>query len=103
MKIDLQQVLQDVDGTTLIDASQNAMNLYHVFKTALLSPIDEDKNASPDEKLKMWDLSKRAYKSYTDKINMELTVEDAAFIKARVNKVFLSAVVVGNVNEMLEK
>jgi len=77
------------------------MTFASVCSTALLTPTDEDKNLSGDEKVKRFKLAQRLYDADAE-AGVDLTVEEAALLKLVTSKLY-TALVVGQLYGVLEK
>lgn len=110
MKINLDQPILDFKGNpVLIENSKDKdpLTLKSAFFTALSEPALETnaQGQNVPEQLPA-DQKMRMYKLCNTIINggeVDLSVEDIAFIKERVGKVFISPLVYGRVSEILEK
>lgn len=100
MKILVNEPILEVDGKELKTPENTTMTLADVLIKALVSAHDDDLKTSADEKLKLWMLAEKVEKSRGG--SMELTIDEAAALKARVNKMFPSAIIIGNVHKIFE-
>lgn len=102
MKIDFTQKLVTLDGNAVKDVDVNGEAIDATMKlaivNALLAPQKEE--VSGVEKIKKYELAKMIFKSEGE---TDVTAEDITMIKKAVEKAFPSPMIVGQVNEMLEK
>lgn len=100
MKIDMSQQLRGLDGkpVSIKDGGENVpMKLSNVCVNALLTPLEEDKKQSGEDKFKNYQLSQKIY----EKGEVELEAQDIAKVKERVGKCF-GPLVSGQAWDMLE-
>ena len=102
MKIDFTQNLVSITGEAMKDQNDKGEVIDATLKlavvNALLAPQKEEDTGI--NKIKKYELAKMIYNSEGE---TDITVEDAALIKKAVEKAFPSPMIVGQVNEMLEK
>ena len=102
MKIDFTQSLKTLGGEAMKDVDEKGEAIDATLKmatvNALLAPSKD-----PDTgvvKIQKYELAKLIYRAEGE---IDITVEDAALIKKAVEKAFPSPMIVGQVNEILEK
>jgi len=102
MKIDFTQTLKTMSGEVMKDMDEKNEAVDATLKmavvNALLAPQKEEDTGI--NKIKKYELAKMIYNSEGE---TDITVEDVALIKKAVEKAFPSPMIVGQVNEMLEK
>jgi len=102
MKIDFTQTLKMISGEVMKDMNEKNEAVDATIKmavvNALLAPQKEEDTGI--NKIKKYELAKMIYNSEGE---TDITVEDVALIKKAVEKAFPSPMIVGQVNEMLEK
>ena len=104
MKIDFTQKLVTMAGATMKDMDEKGDAIDATLKlatiNALLSPAPQGEQESGVDKIKKYELAKMIFKSEGE---VDVTAEDITLIKKCVEKSFPSPMIVGQVNEMLEK
>ncbi len=95
MKIKINQVLKDVDGTNPIVQKEKVLTLKEICVAAVLTPIEADDQKKKFEK---WDVYKKLLNANEE---AELSIEDLAIIKAAIGK-FYPPLIMGQCFEMLE-
>ena len=102
MKIDFTQKLTTLDGNAMkdVDGKGDAVDatLKLAVVNALLAPQKEQESGV--DKIKKYELAKMVFKAEGE---VDVTAEDITLIKKAVEKAFPSPIIVGQVNEMLEK
>jgi len=102
MKVDVNVVLKTLDGKGLKDNDGNDnvvdATLKMAIVNALLSPVQ---NESGIEKVKKYELAKRAYNTTNDEL-VELSAEDITLIKNRIGEVY-PPLIVGQAYDLLEQ
>jgi len=102
MKIDFTQTLKTISGEVMQDMNEKNEAIDATIKmavvNALLAPQKEEDTGI--NKIKKYELAKMIYNSEGE---TDITAEDIALIKKTVEKAFPSPMIVGQVNEMLEK
>lgn len=98
MRITVTDGVKDYDGKTVMNDSREgkALTLRDIFMTALNNNLPTEM-LTMDQKVRSFDLSQRMSGSTT----VDLTVEEAAYIKERVG-VFYAPLVYGRVCELLD-
>lgn len=96
MKVDFSQELKSLDGKPFEKEPGVNANLGDMCVTALLTEVPKEP-ATPEDKLKRWELAKRLY----EQKEVEVTAEDIALIKKMAGKVFLPALM-GTLYDVLE-
>ena len=99
MKVTMNDPIRNVDGTE-IKNGDSAVLFVDIIITALTASIEADRNEDGAAMLRKWDLAERAQKARGDV--MEMTTDDAAFIKERIRKVYASTVMYANAHRLLE-
>jgi len=99
MKVTMNDPIRGIDGTELKEAGKEIL-FVDIINTALTATIEADKGEDGKEMLKKWDLAERAQKARGDA--MELTLDEATFIKERIRKVFSSTIMYANAHRLLE-
>jgi hypothetical protein len=99
MKITMNDPIRNVDGTE-IKNGDTAVLFVDIIITALTATVESDKNEEGKEMLKKWDLAERAQKARGDV--MEITTDEASFIKERIRKVYASTIMYANAHRLLE-
>ncbi len=97
MQLDLDEKILDLEGKPLKDADKD-MTLCSVVCAAMLATVPEDQNLPADKKVKMFRLAQIAIK----RGKQDLPIEDVAFLKERIGKLY-GPLVVGRVYDILEK
>lgn len=95
MKVKINQVLKDVDGTP-ITMNNKPYTLGDVCIASLLTPLQEDTEKTKWEKYEIFKKIKES------KNEVELTIEEIALVKKCIGK-FQPPLVMGQCWEMLEK
>ncbi|MER9000000.1 hypothetical protein NKJ52_20620 [Mesorhizobium australicum] len=90
MKIDFSQPILDLEN------AETGLTLGTAAIQAMMTPTREDENMQASEKLRLYELSLKIKANG----NVDMVVEDVAFIRARIGKVF-SPLVVGRAFAML--
>ena len=102
MKIDFTQTLKMISGEVMKDMNEKNEAVDATIKmavvNALLAPQKEEDTGI--NKIKKYELAKMIYKAEEE---VDVTAEDITMIKKAVEKAFPSPMIVGQVNEMLEK
>jgi len=102
MKIDFTQNLVSITGEAMKDQNDKGEVIDATLKlavvNALLAPQKEEDSGV--NKIKKYELAKMIYNSEGE---TDITAEDITLIKKAVEKAFPSPMIVGQVNEMLEK
>ena len=102
MKIDFTQTLKMISGEVMKDMNEKNEAVDATIKmavvNALLAPQKEEDTGI--NKIKKYELAKMVYNSEGE---VDVTAEDITMIKKAVEKAFPSPMIVGQVNEMLEK
>lgn len=91
--------IRNVDGTEVKDAEKNIL-FVDIIITSMTATLKADAEESGEAMLKKWDLAERAQKARGD--IMEITLDEAAFIKERIRKVFASTIMYANAHRLLE-
>lgn len=99
MKVTMNDPIRSVDGTEVKDNGKTVL-FVDIIITALTAVIQEDKDEAGSKMLEKWDLAERAHKARGE--TMEMTLDEAAFIKERIRKVFSSTVMYANAHKYLE-
>lgn len=97
MKVDLDAKITDLEGRPTKDGEKD-MTLSSVICSAMLVTVPGDQELSSDEKVRMFKLAQSAIKAG----QQELSVEDVAFLKKRIGKLF-GPLVVGRAFDLLEQ
>ena len=84
MKVNMDQVLKDFDGDPIKDDKDRPWTLGRICVSALSTPLESDKNLSPEKAVTRWVLA-TALHSGGEK---ELTPEEAAEIRERLPKCY---------------
>ena len=102
MKSDFTQTLKMIDGTAMKDVDSTGAAVDATLKLAVVNALlaPQKQEESGVEKIKKYELAKMIYKSEGE---TDITAEDITLIKKAVEKAFPSPMIVGQVNEMLEK
>ena len=104
MKIDVTQKLLTIDGSAMKDMDSKGDAVDATIKlamvNALLAPTPQGEQETGVDKIKKYELAKMIYKAEGE---VDITVEDISLIKKAVEKAFPSPIIVGQVNELLEK
>ena len=100
MQIDLNTPIRDEEGTILEIEAGTPMTLKEVLKVALKSVIKGDEEDTDAQRLWKWDMVEKIQKAEDG--NIELKPEDVTKLKSRVLKVYLSPIVYGNVDRLLD-
>jgi len=95
--IDLKQTFTNESGKDLSD-DKGAVTLGKVIQTALLSPMEDDKNLSGQEKADLFNLW---FDKIKDAKEADLTSEDKVLIKERVGKAY-AQIIVGQVFKIIK-
>jgi len=102
MKIDFTQTLKTMSGEVMKDMDEKNEAVDATLKmavvNALLAPQKEQESGV--DKIKKYELAKMVFKAEGE---VDVTAEDITLIKKAVEKAFPSPIIVGQVNEMLEK
>ena len=107
MKLDVSQVLKGYDGKPIKKAGVSEQGLQVVTKEVLtlkdvisnaLNAADDNKASSAEDKLKSFNISLATWSNK----ELDLPVEDVAFIKAKVLKIY-NPLICGRVAEILDK
>src|SRR5271163_139064 len=85
-KVDFSQVLIGADGKALPNGEKK-LTLGDVSGGALMALLDEDKNATGQDKYKLFVLAQKVMS------NKDMTVEDITLIKTRIGKAYAPGVV----------
>ena len=100
MNINIAETLKTFDGQAMKDNDGQGnvidVTLKLALVNALLAPVQ---NETGVEKVRKYELARKIYKAEGD---VEMTAEDISLCKKRVDAVFPSPIVVGQVNELLE-
>jgi hypothetical protein len=99
MIITMNDPILNVDGTEVKTADKTLL-FVDVIISSMTASIDEDKNEAGESMLKKWDLAQRAQKARGG--TMEITVDEASFIKERIRKVYVSTTIYANAHRLLE-
>lgn len=99
MKVTMNDPIRNVDGTE-VKNGETPVLFVDVIITALTAAIEADKNEEGSAMLKKWDLAERAQKARGDA--MEMTTDEASFIKERIRKVYSSTIMYANAHRLLE-
>lgn len=99
MKVTMNDPILSVDGTEIKDNGKVVL-FVDIIITALTAVTQDDKDESGSKMLEKWNLAERAHKARGQV--MEMTVDEAAFIKERIRKVFSSTVMYANAHKYLE-
>ena len=100
MKVHVNTAMLEIDGKEVKDG-ETTLSLADCLIKALLTPHKDDETASAETKLKLWTMAQRVQEARGGEILF--TLEDAVFVKERVNKIFISPVIIGNVHSIFEK
>lgn len=98
MQVDLNRKLIDFRGNTILDQDGSPMTLRKAASFALVATLAGDERASLDDKLNRETLAARLWQGEV----LELTVEQAALVKSRINATFPSPLLVGAAVRALE-
>lgn len=98
MIIDLTQQILDLSGQPMRDENDEPAILKNIVKTALMSTIKGDENASADEKINRTILAKDAYTSE----QVDWKSEDVTLIKKRINSLYANPLVVSEAYRLIE-
>ncbi|MER9188288.1 hypothetical protein [Mesorhizobium australicum] len=90
MKIDFSQPILDLDD------AETGLTLGSAAIQAMMTPMRDDENMQASEKVRLFELSLKI----KGNSKIDLPVEDVAFVKARIGKVF-APLVVGRAHAML--
>jgi len=96
-KINLDQVLVDLKGGDIME-DKEPLTLAKVCSGALSVPIEEDKNLDPGKAIGRWRLAVRLHAGG----EQELSPEEVTQLRARLPKIYLSAIISGQAASMLE-
>ena len=99
MKVTMNDPIRGIDGTEINEAGKSIL-FVDIIITALTATIEAEKGEDGKEMLKKWDLAERAQKARGD--IMEITLDEAAFIKERIRKVFASTIMYANAHRLLD-
>lgn len=99
MKVTMNDPIRNVDGSE-IKNGESTLVLADVLITALVNSLEADKNEDAVTTLKRWNLAQKIQEARG--AVLDITIDEAAFIKERVRKVYLSAIMYGNVHKYLE-
>lgn len=95
MKIDMTLTIEAIDGNPMVDGDAPIL-LRTIIQNALLGQFQGEQNMAGSEKLRLWQMARRANEDEVD-----FNVEDLATIKDRVGRAYGPAVV-GPVYEILD-
>ena len=106
MKIDFNQILLDMECSPIKEGDKT-VTLKRVATNALLTPFDDEKNLSGEEKVKRFNLASKIQAGDTDPYTtnsaiVDLKTEEIAEIKKMIGKAY-TVLVVGQAWQMLEK
>lgn len=99
MKIKLESIIKDLDDKPVLknkDESGEPMTLKDVILTALMTPLEQDKELDGNQKAGLFSLA-LSIKTGAD----ELTAEDIALVKSRIGKLY-TQIIVGRAFELIE-
>jgi len=94
MEVNLDKVLVDLAGQPL----EPRITLGDVLLTAATAGIPEDQGASGEKKMKLYRLAQKISKDGTS----HLTAEEVTMIKSRVNAVYPSPLLYGQVSDLID-
>lgn len=102
MKLDFSQQLRNLDGSPMVESAPGSdvsvkVTLGIVAANALLAPDDPSAKQSGDDKARAYSLATRVYGAS----ELDITVDDASFIKKRVGQ-SMPTIVVGQVYELID-
>jgi hypothetical protein len=98
MKINVIAFISNYDGKPVLGENKKPVDLRTIFSFALNNQVQGETPQTAEQKNKIFQLSLKLYK---DK-EVDFTVDDLAFIKERVGKVW-SPLIYGRVCEIIEK
>lgn len=97
MKLDVTQVLKNMEGKTMKDSDGNGNAIDATIRmaivNALLSPVQKDTGV---DKMKKWELAQRVFKQ--DEV--EVSIDDVKIIKDRIGELY-PPLIVGQVWKIL--
>lgn len=99
MKVTMNDPILNVDGNEIKEGDK-AIIFVDIIVSALVTAISSDQGESGEEMLKKWDLAQRAHKARGG--TLDLTIDEGAFIKERIRKVFSSTVMYANAHRYFE-
>lgn len=101
MRLNLSSPIRDFQGVQLTDQiDKEGMTLQSVLVRSALF-VEKDKNPSAAEKLEAYRLAQRLAEVSGTPLEIDLTIEEAAFLKAKVGAMW-TPLVVGRVFELME-
>lgn len=100
MKVTMNDPILNIDGTELKNEKNETVILVDLIITACTITLKSETEDTGDNMLKKWDLAQRAHNARGT--TMELTLEEATFIKDRIRKAFSSTIIYANAHRILE-
>ncbi len=97
MKLDFDYKILDLEGKPIKDGEKDT-TLCSVVCAAMLATVPGDDQLPADDKVKMFRLAQTAMKHGVQ----DVPIEDVAFLKKRIGKLF-GALIVGRVFDLLEQ
>lgn len=99
MKVDLHKIIKAVDGKPMKLDEKTDITLKFVALEALAAIIEEDRTASAADKVKNAALQIKIYGATGP---IDLTSEEISFLKERIGKAIVGAIVVYRAHDLLE-
>jgi len=97
MKLRLEEKILDMDDVPIKDIKEKEMILQDVLVNALMTPMEDDKSLSGDQKMALFVLAMEIKKGKED-----VSVEDVSLIKKRIGKLY-SQLIVGRAFALIEE
>ena len=105
MKVNVSETIKDLDGNPIQDDISNGGNKYltlaKVISTALLNPIQPEKQTE-DDKVQSFYISHDVYEASKKGESVDLTEEQIQLIKKQIGKKFMP-LIVGRTYQLLEQ